>query len=292
MFHCTFLVFFLSSAFEEITLVAAQELTNILKQGYLEKKRKDHSFFSSEWQKRWCVISNNIFYYFGNEKDKQQKGAFYLNNCTIHRKDSKKCHGFEVITSRKRAYQFTAANQKEASDWVDQLTFLLKDMKSTCIPYEEEDDGDNNNTESSAEAQEENINEDGDSDTYDDIDTPSHASSQALPKMGNTEEKVEDDHDDSIYEMMPEDDFTRQPSGDAGDNEIGISSGTPTFDYVNCYQGLWDCTGEGQDELSFHQGEIIYILSKEYNVYGWWVGERNGVVGIVPKDYLTAAYEI
>lgn len=28
----------------------------------------DHSFFGSEWQKRWCVLNNVIFYYFGTEK--------------------------------------------------------------------------------------------------------------------------------------------------------------------------------------------------------------------------------
>lgn len=32
--------------------------------------------------------------------------------------------------------------------------------------------------------------------------------------------------------------------------------------------------------------------SQEYNMYGWWVGELNNEVGIVPKEYLTAAYEL
>lgn len=27
-------------------------------------------------------------------------------------------------------------------------------------------------------------------------------------------------------------------------------------------------------------------------MYGWWVGELNNVVGIVPKDYLAAAYDL
>ncbi|PNI19318.1 SKAP1 isoform 4, partial [Pan troglodytes] len=46
----------------------AQELDNVIKQGYLEKKSKDHSFFGSEWQKRWCVVSRGLFYYYANEK--------------------------------------------------------------------------------------------------------------------------------------------------------------------------------------------------------------------------------
>lgn len=33
-------------------------------------------------------------------------------------------------------------------------------------------------------------------------------------------------------------------------------------DYPNYYQGLWDCTGDFPDELSFKRGDAIYILSK------------------------------
>ena len=38
---------------------------------------------------------------------------------------------------------------------------------------------------------------------------------------------------------------------------------------------------------------FIYFLhfgAQEYNIYGWWVGELNGIVGIVPKDFLHPAY--
>lgn len=35
---------------------------------------------------------------------------------------------------------------------------------------------------------------------------------------------------------------------------------------------------------------ICALLFQEYNIHGWWVGELNGVVGIVPKDYLHPAY--
>ncbi|KAG9345170.1 hypothetical protein JZ751_009713 [Albula glossodonta] len=33
-------------------------------------------------------------------------------------------------------------------------------------------------------------------------------------------------------------------------------------DYKNYYQGMWDCTGDHPDELSFKRGDAIYILSK------------------------------
>uniref|UniRef100_A0A670Z7L3 Src kinase-associated phosphoprotein 1 n=1 Tax=Pseudonaja textilis TaxID=8673 RepID=A0A670Z7L3_PSETE len=62
--------------------------------------------------------------------------------------------------------------------------------------------------------------------------------------------------------------------------------------YANYYQSLWNCTGGHPDELSFQRGDLIYIISKEYNMYGWWVGELNNIVGIVPRNYLMPAYDL
>ncbi|CAK7291964.1 Src kinase-associated phosphoprotein 1 [Vulpes lagopus] len=196
---------------EDITR-GAQELDNIIKQGYLEKKSKDHSFFGSEWQKRWCVVSRGLFYYYANEKSKQPKGTFLIKGYSVRmapylRKDSKKESCFELTSQDRRSYEFTAANPAEARDWVDQISFLLKD----------------------------------------------------------------EEHD------LEED-----------------QNGTPHkgVDYTNYYQGLWDCHGDQPDELSFQRGDLIRILSKEYNMYGWWVGELNSLIGIVPKEYLTTAFEM
>ncbi|KAM7334166.1 hypothetical protein ACRRTK_007486 [Alexandromys fortis] len=195
----------------ENILRGAQELDNIIKQGYLEKKSKDHSFFGSEWQKRWCVVSRGLFLYYANEKSKQPKGTFFIKGYSVRmaphlRKDSKKEACFELTSQDRRSYEFTALNPAEARDWVDQISFLLKD----------------------------------------------------------------ESHD------LEED-----------------ASGTHGWrvDCANYYQGLWDCHGDQPDELSFQRGDLIRILSKEYNMYGWWVGELNSIVGIVPKDYLTAAFE-
>lgn len=33
-------------------------------------------------------------------------------------------------------------------------------------------------------------------------------------------------------------------------------------DYANYYQGLWDCQADEPDELCFHRGDLIYIISK------------------------------
>lgn len=35
---------------------------------------------------------------------------------------------------------------------------------------------------------------------------------------------------------------------------------------------------------------LLFFGAQEYNIHGWWVGELNGTVGIVPKDFLQPAY--
>uniref|UniRef100_A0A3Q3LL45 Src kinase-associated phosphoprotein 1 n=1 Tax=Mastacembelus armatus TaxID=205130 RepID=A0A3Q3LL45_9TELE len=247
---------------EDIPSVAAQDLNNILKQGYLEKKRRDHSFFGSEWQKRWCVLNNSIFYYFGSEKDKQQKGSFYINDYSVQlvnnlRKDSKKNACFELFAPGRRTFQFTAGSPQEAREWVDQINFVLKDLSSNFIPFDDDEE---------------------EEETYDDIEgvtgpPPSRPSAVQAPqsaKLGGGQDtgEADEEEDEDIYERMP----------------------ASSSDYANYYQGLWDCEAGEPDELAFQRGDLIYIISKEYNIHGWWIGELNGTVGIVPKDFLHPAY--
>uniref|UniRef100_A0A4X1UPP2 Src kinase-associated phosphoprotein 1 n=1 Tax=Sus scrofa TaxID=9823 RepID=A0A4X1UPP2_PIG len=263
---------------EDITR-GAQELDNIIKQGYLEKKSKDHSFFGSEWQKRWCVVSRGLFYYYANEKSKQPKGTFLIKGYTVRmapylRKDSKKECCFELTSQDRRSYEFTASNPAEARDWVDQISFLLKDLSSLTIPCEEEEE--------EGEEEEEEM--------YDDIDgfDSSNSGSQSrpimLPGSMGLKEPTEEKEEDDIYEVLPDEELGLEED-ENGTQQKGV-------DYANYYQGLWDCHGDQPDELSFQRGDIIRILSKEYNMYGWWVGEMNSLIGIVPKEYLTTAFEV
>ncbi|XP_075683376.1 src kinase-associated phosphoprotein 2 [Rhinoderma darwinii] len=231
--------------------VAAQDL-EVTKGGYLEKRRKDHSFFASEWQKRWCVLSYSIFYYYGSDKDKQQKGEFSLEgygariNNTL-RKDGKKDCCFEIYAPDKRVYQFAASTPKEADEWVNAI---------------QQQDGE----------------------TYDDVNQP-------FP--------IDEEHED-IYEELPEENDTpvsvpeiskpvKTPISPAPSSSAPVEKES---DYVNFYRGLWDCTGDQPDELSFKHGDVIYILSREYNRYGWWVGEMKGSIGLVPKAYIMEMYDI
>ncbi|XP_070768166.1 src kinase-associated phosphoprotein 2 [Enoplosus armatus] len=239
--------------------VAAQDLTSVFKAGYLEKRRKDHSFFGTEWQKRWCALSHHTFYYYGSEKDKQQKGEFNIDGYTVKmnstlRKDSKKDCCFEISAPDKRVYQFCASSAKEAEEWVKQIDFVLKDMTGV-IPEDEEEE----------------------QDMYDDV--------------GNVGAIDED-----IYEELPDDDIAAPakttPKVEPASKPAPPAAVDKSTDYPNYYQGLWDCVGDLPDELSFKRGDAIYILSKEYQSFGWWVGEKNGYIGIVPKDYLMELYAL
>ncbi|NXG15542.1 SKAP2 protein, partial [Grallaria varia] len=237
--------------------VAAQDLQFVLKAGYLEKRRKDHSFLGFEWQKRWCAISKTVFYYYGSDKDKQQKGEFALEGYTIRmnnslRKDAKKDCCFEISAPDKRIYQFTAATPKEAEEWVQQVKFVIQ--AETQVIMESET-------------------------LYVIIAVKSvhYISWVSFIVMCFTEERVPSKAEVPRKESQ---------------EDVTTDSDSENIDYANFYQGLWDCTGDVPDELTFKRGDVIYILSKEYDEYGWWVGEMKGTIGLVPKAYIMEMYEI
>lgn len=68
-----------------------------------------------------------------------------------------------------------------------------------------------------------------------------------------------------------------------------VTSGEPwANDFKNIYMGKWDCRPDEENELEFKRGDLIHILSQEFD--GWWIGEKNYQVGLVPRDYLMQAY--
>ncbi|XP_030406701.1 src kinase-associated phosphoprotein 2 isoform X3 [Gopherus evgoodei] len=194
-------------------------------------------------------------------KDKQQKGEFAIDGYTVRmnntlRKDGKKDCCFEISAPDKRIYQFTAATPKEAEEWLQEIKFVLQDLGSNVIPEEEE---------------------------YDDVGQVSPPVSTAAI-------------DDDIYEELPEEEESAPPKTEEPKKQSQGStsnvSGDKNTNYANFYQGLWDCTGDVSDELSFKRGDVIYILSKDYDRFGWWVGEMKGTIGLVPRAYIMEMYDI
>ena len=63
-------------------------------------------------------------------------------------------------------------------------------------------------------------------------------------------------------------------------------------EYESIYYGQWDYLADNNTELTFKRGDLIKILSKEFDTRSWWIGLLDGQVGLVPKTFLTQAYEI
>ncbi|CAH1241062.1 SKAP2 [Branchiostoma lanceolatum] len=66
----------------------------------------------------------------------------------------------------------------------------------------------------------------------------------------------------------------------------------PENDLPNMYMALWDCSADTVQDLAFKRGDLIQVVSREYESFSWWVGFMDGKVGLVPKDYLMQAYEL
>lgn len=54
--------------------VLPQDLQNVIKKGWLLKKRKEKVLFGSDFNKCYCVIAGNIFYYYEKETDAKPSG--------------------------------------------------------------------------------------------------------------------------------------------------------------------------------------------------------------------------
>ena len=50
---------------------------------------------------------------------------------------------------------------------------------------------------------------------------------------------------------------------------------------------IYDYEASRDDELSFKEGEIIYVLKK--NSDGWYEGVMNGMTGLFPGNYVETA---
>ncbi|XP_061432474.1 src kinase-associated phosphoprotein 2-like [Lethenteron reissneri] len=194
---------------------------------------------------------------------------------------------FELSAPDKRSFQFSTSTADDARSWMSYIRQVIRDLRSSVIEEEEDED------------------EDG-GDLYDDID-PIEQVKATPPATAVHKEVAVDPIDEDIYELLPEDDdeepvvVTRTDAAKAAQapppvaSKPELNSATEAWDatqqYDSFYQGLWDCSADCVDELSFKRGDLVHVLSKEYDAFRWWVGEANGSVGLVPKDYLMAAYD-
>lgn len=55
---------------------------------------------------------------------------------------------------------------------------------------------------------------------------------------------------------------------------------------------LFAYEGTNEDELTFKEGEIIHLISKETGEAGWWKGELNGKEGVFPDNFAVQITEL
>ncbi|XP_077173576.1 CD2-associated protein isoform X4 [Paroedura picta] len=55
---------------------------------------------------------------------------------------------------------------------------------------------------------------------------------------------------------------------------------------------LYTYEGSNEDELSFKEGDVIQIISKDTGEAGWWKGELNGKEGVFPDNFAVQIYEL
>nr|XP_009673626.1 PREDICTED: src kinase-associated phosphoprotein 1 [Struthio camelus australis] len=238
---------FQEDGLEEIIPRPVQDAGNILKQGYLEKRSRDHGFFGSEWQKRWCVLNRTTFYYYANEKSKQPKGTFSIEHYSARlashlRKDSRRKCCFELICPGKRTYEFTARSPAEAEDWVDQIQFLLKDLTSVTIPYDEEDEEELYN----------------DVDSSDSLNTASHNTTM------NQEEPDDGIGEDDIYEILPEEELDPPFAEGTEDAGSGQRNGG------NASERQWGASGAGPGRAVLRPKQLEERAGNDSGPEGSW----------------------
>lgn len=326
---------------ESIPFIAATDIVNITKSGFLEKKRKKDTVLLKSYQKRYCVLKDNILYYYEKPTDKRQLGAFVLKDYEVRtspnlsKEPSKKDLNFDLLCPGKRTYQFIASSKEDLLEWksaiekaaINTITSSMIDPEGESI-YEEFDDlVVRELSKANADIYDNNLNE-----VYDDAETvpikkfekppvtsspkksatslppvppprkedplpalpdrnpptlrgkSDQSGSTSSPAKSTTSSVVENELMDELYDDVGTDaqQFLRNSK------KIDIQ----TDEYENIYCGQWDCKADDNSELTFKKGDLIRILSKEFDTRSWWIGLLNGQVGLVPKTFLTQAYEI
>lgn len=279
--------------------IPASEMCKADKTGFLEKKGKERlGGLLSPFQKRWCAVRDGFLFLYDKPTDKRQKGqicvAMYEARPFVYtsKDSSKKDAAFEIVCPGKKTYQFIAFNTKDMKQWISAIEKNSQVSASTCL----------------AEVQPEFV-----GDTCPLPPTQPYASKlplvsprQDLPLVPPPPVTSEADRE-LEYEYVEGQTTTTAPEEEEEplyeDGESYFSDDTKassqtdeevTNDYENWYQAIWDCHSGQADELSFKRGDLLKVVSKEYDEHSWWIAKAQGSkgrVGFVPKTYLMAAYE-
>jgi len=76
--------------------------------------------------------------------------------------------------------------------------------------------------------------------------------------------------------------FSRQ-SSNSSNNPGAVPSWVPR-NYLDKVLAIYDYNADKEDELTFQEGQTIYVLKK--NDDGWWEGVMEGITGLFPGNYV------
>lgn len=82
---------------------------------------------------------------------------------------------------------------------------------------------------------------------------------------------------------------TRIQNSECGDNKTDTEGKLKAKEYCRT---LFAYEGTNEDELTFKEGEIIQLISKETGETGWWKGELNGKEGVFPDNFAVQINEL
>lgn len=95
--------------------IAAQDLKNPIMEGFLEKRRPSKRYLSVKYQKRWCVIHQDRFYYYESNTDKKPKGMFSLEGYTFFERENRLT--FDLKCAGRRSFEFVCSSNAELKQW-------------------------------------------------------------------------------------------------------------------------------------------------------------------------------
>ena len=80
--------------------------------------------------------------------------------------------------------------------------------------------------------------------------------------------------------------FFRDLAGVVVAQDLSLPGWVPK-NYLEKVVAIYDYNADKEDELTFQEGQIIYVLKK--NDDGWWEGVMEGITGLFPGNYVEQA---
>eukprot|EP01135_Chromosphaera_perkinsii_P001678 Nk52_evm55s208 gene=Nk52_evmTU55s208 len=98
-----------------------------------------------------------------------------------------------------------------------------------------------------------------------------------------------DEESDEWSDFSSDDDDDDWRSVDGGNSSAATSVYDMRLSEPELFVAVYSFTGESEKDLSFEEGDYLYVLEKqdEDGGYEWWLADKDGEQGYVPSTYIT-----